>query len=316
MSDVVDNKTNMIRATVEYDSKPASVTATSGIPSYATVLAVVVTKLLLIDQFNIIASGTSKGVTLDTKALKKAMCFLAGKIGQALAAYASSVSNNTLYATANYTESKLMAEKKDTVDDKCEAIHAAGVANLLAAGDFGFANGDLVALLAAIGLYRTSCDDPRQAVIDKAQALKQIKLIQKDVIDNLFAKQLDKMAYTLRGTANEPFYSGHKQARVIVDLGNVTGKIFGTVQNILGQPLKGVTVTVSKAGLPQVVKVVVTKENGKFSITKLFGKYDITYEKAPATAQTETNIDVGAGKKVERTVTLINPVEGTRGVVN
>jgi hypothetical protein len=305
MANEVHNRTNMIRVTVEHDSLPASVTATSGIPSYATVLALVVAKLVLIDQLNIIASGTSKGVTLDTKALKKVMCFLAGKIGQALAAYASSVNNNTLYAIVNYTEAKLMDEKKDTADDKCEAIHAAGVANLLAGGPFGYSAADNTALDTAITLYRAGMDDPRQSIISKAQALAQIKALQKEVIDNLFTKQLDKMAYTLRGTPQEPFYLGHKQAREIINLGTVTGKIFGIVRNHLGQPLEGVTITVNKTGNPLPVKVVVTKADGKFSITQLYGDYDIKYEKAGCETNSEPSIVVGAGKKVERTVTML-----------
>ena len=308
-NDDVDNKTNMIRTTVQYDQKPESVTATSGIPSYATVLALVAAKLVLIDQLNIIYSGTSKGVTLDTKALKKAMCFLAGKIGQALSAYAASVNDNALYALANYTESKLMAEKKDVVDDKCQAIHDAGVAKLAVAGAFGYASSDNVALDTAVTLYRAGMDDPRQAIISKSQAKEQIEVLQKEIIENLFKKQLDKMAYTLRGTANDAFYKGRKQARVIVDLGNVTGKIIGVVKNALGQTFHNVTVSVFKTDETTPIKVIVTKADGKFSFTKLFGKYDIKYENPECITATETNIEVGAGKKVERTVTLL-PLQG------
>lgn len=304
-NDTIDNKTNMIRTTHAYDTLPASVTATSGIPSYATVLALVAAKLLLIDQLNLIANGTSKGVTLDTKALKKAICFLGGKIGQALAAYAASVNNNTLLIAADFTEAKLMDIKKDTVDDKCEEIHTLGTANLLAAGSFGYSAADLLALNTGIGVYRMGMDDPRQAIISKTQAINQIKALQKETIDNLFKKQLDKMAYTLRGAPQEFFYNGHTQARVIVDLGNVTGKITGKVQNNLGQALKDVKVTVTKTSNGEVVKVVMTNDEGKFSVTKLFGEYNITYEKTGLQTATETNVNVGAGKKVQRVVTLL-----------
>jgi hypothetical protein len=59
-----------------------------------------------------------------------------------------------------------------------------------------------------------------------------------------------------------------------------------------------------------------TDKDGKFSITKLFGKYDIKYEKATADAVMETDVEVGAGKTVTRSVTLISNVEGSRGIVN
>jgi hypothetical protein len=304
-NDKISNRTNMIRATTEYDSKPASVTATSGIPNYSTVLTLVIAKLVLIDQLNIIATGTSKGVTLDTKQLKKVMCALGGKIGQALAAYAAANNLNTLFVAADFTEAKLMDLKKDDVDDKCEEIHTLGTTNLAVAGASGYAAADLLALITAIGLYRMGMDDPRQKIIDKTQAIKQIKTLQKEIIGNLFKKQLDKMAYTLRGTPNEFFYSGHTQARVIVDAGHTTGKIRGMVKNNLGQALQGVTVTVYEAGTPNVVKSVTTNSEGKFSITQLFGDYDIKYEKVGFQTASETGIHIGAGKEVERTVTLL-----------
>jgi hypothetical protein len=304
-NDKISNNTNMIRATVEYDSKPASVTATGGIPNYSTVLTLVIAKLVLIDQLNIIANGTSKGVTLDTKALKKVMCALGGKIGQALAAYAAGNNLNTLFVAADFTEDKLMALKKDDADDKCEDIHTLGTANLAAAGASGYSAADLLALITAIGLYRMGMDDPRQKIIDKTQAIAQIKALQKEIIGNLFKKQLDKMAYTLRGTPNEFFYSGHTQARVIIDAGHTTGKIRGFIKNNLGQALQGVTVTVYNAGTPVVVKTVTTNADGKFSVTGLFGNYDIKYEKVGFQTATEANINVGAGKDVKRDVTLL-----------
>ena len=309
-NDTIDNRTNMIRTTVQYDLLPASVTATAGIPAYGGIVTTVKTKLILIDQLNLIANGTSKGVTLDTKALKQAMCFLGGRIGQALAAYASSVNNNTLFAAVDFTEDKLMRIKKDTADDVCEGIHTAGTANLVAAGPFGYTAGDLTALLAAIALYRTGADDPRQAIISKSQAIEQIEALQQDIINNLFKKQLDKMAYTLRNTPQDAFYKGHKKARVIVDLANVTGKISVKVVNSLGQPLKDVVVTVTRTDNGAVVKVVNTNDKGAASITKLFGEYNITYERADAQPQGENNINIGAGKKVQRVVTMIGLVAG------
>ncbi len=299
----IENTTNMIRTTVVYDGANSSMTA--GIGAYAGVLAQVVNKLVLIDALNIIATGKTGGVTLDTKGLKNAMCVLAGRVGQAVAAYANSVNNNTLLAVVNFTVPKLLAINKDDVDDTCEAIRAAANTNIGAAGSFGYVAGDVTDLGTAIALYRTSIAKPRQAVISKSQAIKDIKSLQKDISKNFFVGQLDKMAYTLKGGVNDTFYNGHTQARVIIDLGKTSGKIRGVANDQLGKPKQGVKFSVFKAGTTTLVKSVVTKADGKFSVTKLFGKYDVKWECAGCTTLTENGIDVAAGKSVTRTVALV-----------
>ena len=63
------NRVNMINANITFCD--ANSTATSGIPAFATALAAVKAKMLLINSYNQIGEGTTKGVTLDTKGLRK-----------------------------------------------------------------------------------------------------------------------------------------------------------------------------------------------------------------------------------------------------
>ena len=216
----------MINSTIGYSD--ANTAATAGIPSYATILAQVKSKMVLINSLNQIADGTTKGVTLDTNALRKEMTTLALKCANATLAYANSIHNHTLAALVNYSESELNRKKKEDIDDVCEAIHDATDANIAGASNFGVTPSDVTDLQAAIDLYRIASQNPRQAIITKSQAKKQVTEMIREVIDELLVAQLDKMVNTLKAT-NKVFYDGFKQAREILDLGTTTAKVRGTV---------------------------------------------------------------------------------------
>lgn len=68
---------NMIAAVINfYDVNTAAV---AGIPAFATTMTDVKTKKTLIDNLNIVAGGSTEGVTLDTNNIRRAMEALALK---------------------------------------------------------------------------------------------------------------------------------------------------------------------------------------------------------------------------------------------
>ena len=66
------NQVNEIRATFQFCTTNA--TSTSSILAFAGVLATVGNKLILIDNYDIIAEATTKGITLDTKEDYSLLC--------------------------------------------------------------------------------------------------------------------------------------------------------------------------------------------------------------------------------------------------
>jgi hypothetical protein len=104
------NRVNMINANITICD--ANTTITAGIPAFAIALAAVKGKMILINSFNQIGEGTTKGVTLDTNGLRKTMTGLALKCANATLAFANSTNNNTLAALVNFSESKLNGLKK------------------------------------------------------------------------------------------------------------------------------------------------------------------------------------------------------------
>jgi hypothetical protein len=134
MKKYLSNLVNMIRATLLYCANNAAATAI--IANFAAAKSALDTKLVLIDQLSQIANASTKGVTLDTNAIRKAMTDIAFKCCNALTAYAVSVNNNTLKQKVNFSKTALNRLKKDEIDDTCQTIHDEADLNIAAAGGF------------------------------------------------------------------------------------------------------------------------------------------------------------------------------------
>jgi hypothetical protein len=302
MKNETSNRVNMINANITFCD--GNTTVTMSIPAFATVLAAIKAKMLLINSYNQIGGGTTKGVTLDTNALRKAMTTLGVKCANATLAFANSTNNNTLAALVDFSETELNRMKKEDVDDTCQAIHDATNNNIAGASNFGVTPIDVTDLLAAIGLYRVASQYPRQAIISKSQAKLQADIMVREIIDELLVKQLDKMANTLKPTQLE-FWRGYRQSREVIDLGSTTAKVRGTVLDENDVPLIGVSFKILKTGTTEEVASVVTDIKGKFSAAKLpAGFFDFVFEKEGYKTVTETNVKISAGKELKRKVVM------------
>lgn len=302
MKAINSNRVNMINATIVFCD--GNTIVTMSIPAFGVLLATIKAKMLLVNSYNQIGEGTTKGVTLDTNALREVMTVLALKCGNATLAYANSVKNNTLAALVNYNESALDKMKKEDVDDACKAIYDATNANIAAVSGFGVGGMDLPDLDVAISLYRVASQNPRQAVITKSQAKKQGDILVREVIDELLVNQLDKMVNTLK--ASEPaFWSGYKQSREIIDLGSTSTKVRGTVLDENDVPLRNVRFTILKTGTAEVVADVLTDIKGKFNAAKLpAGDFDFKWVLEGYGTVEELNVHIAAGKELKRKVVM------------
>lgn len=311
MKKYLSNLVNMIRAALLYCANNTA--ATAGIIEFAPAKAAADTKLVLIDQLAQIANGTTKGVTLDTNAIRKAMTEIALKCCNALIAYAASVHNNTLLAKVNYTKSDFKAMKKDEVDDTCQTIHDEANLNIAAAGGFGYLATDVTDLATAIGLYRTAMQNPRQAIISKTLAIEQINSITRDIIDNGFKLGMDKMVNTLAPT-NPVFVSGYYHSREVINLGSTTAKVRGIIRNEDGTFLVGAKFYLTLTGVNEKVDEATAGAGGKYGVSDLAANdYDLYWEHPFYQQKVETNVHISAGKEITRNVVLENlpPITGT-----
>jgi hypothetical protein len=311
MKKYLSNLVNMIRATLLYCANNAAVTAV--ITNFAAAKTAIDNKLVLIDQLDQIAGGTSIGVTLDTNAIRTAMTNIAFKCCNALTAYAVSVNNNTLKQKVNFTKTALNRLKKDEIDDTCQTIHDEADLNIAVAGGFGYLATDVTDLATAISLYRTAMQNPRQAIISKTLAIEQITSITRDIVDNSFRLGLDKMVNTLDVTS-PVFVSGYYHSREVINLGSTTAKVRGIMRNENGTFLVGAKFYLTLTGVNQKVDETTAGAGGKYGIANLAANdYDLYWEHPFYQLKTETNVHISAGKEITRNVTLLNlpPITGT-----
>ncbi|MBK5285631.1 MAG: hypothetical protein JJE25_09510, partial [Bacteroidia bacterium] len=239
------NHVNMIRTT--HDFCKANPAPTAGIAAFAPLVATVHNKLTLIDGLDIIAMGSTTGVTLDTNLLRSTMSDIAYKCAAATFAYAASVNNNTLMAQVKQRRSEFDSFKKEEVDDICQGIHDVAHNNIALVSPFGITPIDVTDLQTAIDLYIASIQGPRQARITIGNAKSQIKEIIKDTIQNIIKNQMDRMVDTLK-LSNKIFYDKYYLAREIIDLGSTTTKIRGTIKDNEGNPLPNAIVSLFLTG--------------------------------------------------------------------
>lgn len=302
MNNKDSNRMNMIGTTVDYCE--ANATATAGITAYAGVITAIKGKLVLINGLNQIGTGAITGVTIDMRLVRSTMSDIAMKCASATMAYANSINNNTLKALVDYSRTELDRMKKEDVDDVCEAIHDATDANIAAVTPFGAAASDVSDLQAAIGLYRTAMQNPRQALITKGEAIEHAKEMVRLLIADLLVGQLDVMTNTLK-TANPEFVSGYYRAREVIDLGSTSAKVRGTVLDINDTPLRYVRFTITKADDGTEVGTTETDIKGKFGISQLpMGDFNFKWELAGYKTVEERDAHIGPGKELNRKIVM------------
>lgn len=304
MNNRSSNQVSTIRTTITLCQSTEGITATSGITAFSGVLTTASNKLILIDNYDIIASGTTKGVTLDTIALRQTVESIAFKCSNAVIAFASqSPKNNTLIALVKFSQSELKLATKKAIVTIATAIHKAANTNP-GALSYGITATDITDLSSAITLYSTDSTDPRQALINKNNAKTQILSLIKEVLQDVFKSQMDTMINTLI-VSNPKFVDKYHLAREIIDLGKTHTKMTGTTKDEDGAILKNVKITLTQIVNPSIYYKFFSDDLGKFSQTLIKPEeYDISVDLALYNPITETKIKFIAGKNVKRKYVL------------
>jgi len=298
------NHVNMITTTSQFCTENIAVLAP--IPASAGVLSTISSKLTLISQLDQIVTGTSTGVTLDTNLSRENMSKIAFKCASATFAYATSINNNTIKALVNYTIPKLNDFKKEEVDDVCQKIHDAASSYFGGASQYGIIASDITDLQTAIDLYRTSSQNPRQAIISISSAASQIKQLIRQIIDLYLKGLLDPMVNTLIIT-NPTFVSEYFLAREIIDIGTTHTKLRGSVFANATDPIANADVILYTAGTPTIAFQTKSDIDGKFTINLIIPNldYDLKIMKTGFQDYFEATIHFSPGEEVNRDVTLI-----------
>ena len=305
MDSTENNLFNMINTVVEYSDANSGPIA--GIALYGVTLTIVKNNCTAISVLNGLVTGTTKGVTLDTKALRKTMTDFAMQCGSAVYAYANSINpvNETLAAKVNFNQSKLDRLTKENVDDVCVVIMTAANDNILALAPAGITAPIVAAFGVAINNYSLSIQKPRQAIVSKKTAKAQMKVLIRSTIATQFVKIMDRLVTSLK-TTQLTFYEGYYNARIILNAGSQFTKFRGTAKDKSGNALQNVIATLVNVGDPLITYTSKTNNLGRFTnVIVKPGDYDITYSSGHYLTQSELGYHFAPGSSKLHKIVMI-----------
>ncbi len=154
-----------------------------------------------------------KGVALDKKASRKAMCESAHPIAMSVHAFAVKAGNHTLAGTVDFSLSDLMVGRDVQSRDHCQIIANTATANLASLGSYGVTDAKINVLTSAIASYSLLISKPRDArvqvktITSNLQAEMDTADVKLGILDDLLGQINDAV-----------FASDYRNARIIVDI--------------------------------------------------------------------------------------------------
>ncbi len=299
------NLVNMINTVVEFsDANPAPV---AGIAMYGVTLTIVKNNAIAIGILNGVVTGTTKGITSDTKQLRKTMTDFAMQCGSAVFAYANSINpvNQTLAASVNYPQSKLDRLTKEDVDDVCAVIRTAANDNIAVLAPAGITAPIVAAFGVAINNYSNSIQKPRQAIVSKKNKKEQMTVLIRSTIDIQLIRIMDRLVTSIK-VPQKDFHDGYFSARGIIDAGSQFTKFRGNAKDKNGNPLQNVIATLTNLADNSITYTSKTNNLGRFkNVIVKPGNYDIVYTGNHLLTQSELDYHFSPGSsKIHKIIML------------
>lgn len=299
MNSEQEAKLNMYDAVKSVCQDNAATVAT--INAFQTAYTELRDKIEVIKQTNQEKSAAvTTGATENKKQRKKHLSQTAGTMARAIYAYAATVGDSELKAQVDFTAYELERTKDEEIAGRCQNIHAAASANLLALADYGVSPARLTELQTAIDDYAATIPKPRAAI--NVRAAKGVTLSQLfDEADEILAKRMDNLIYSFQPTSPE-FVTTYNQARKIVDNPTTTTRLEGTITDQTnGNPIAGAEVKIVESN-----QTAQTDADGEYDFNPAqFGTFTITVTKTGYQPFQQTGVEVKLGQVNELDVELV-----------
>lgn len=222
-------------------------------------------------------TGTTKGITLDKKALRTSLNEISLAILSPARAWAISEENNSLAEMFHVTPTELNYMKDDTVGAFCRMRHGLVNDKVALMTDYGITTVLLETWASAIDAYEAVLANPRNAIVTRKQKTANLKSLFQ-LTSKLFSENLDLLMVPL-SLSNPEEYGLYRSARIIIDHkgkkkgGNspqpptqgtvIDGLVFNADTDM---PLEGLTVTATYPD-SSVAGTATTTAQGAFKIT-------------------------------------------------
>jgi hypothetical protein len=249
------------------------------------------------------AQKKTNGVTKDKKKKRTAMTALAMLVKGAVQAYAASVSDNTLFESVNFSETKLKYGKSTTALSRASVIYTAANGILPQLASFGITAQILTNYQTAITDFEQFISAPKQAIVERVGANKdENKLINE--ADAILLNEMDKLMDNFKDTAPQ-FFMDYFDSRKITDLAThfTKFKIGVTWKDTPQQPVYGATVSARSLTTNHVFDFT-SDVNGIAEEKVIHDVYDITVTKPGTSTVTLSNVEIHLGEMKNLSVQL------------
>jgi hypothetical protein len=231
------------------------------------------------------------GIAIDKKEGKKELCKNGADIASIVYAYASTIGNNTLKQSVNYSYSNLLKLRDDLLCPIIRNIYNVADTNKTELEAYGITGSILTTLQLLTDTYSNAVPKPTTAKAIKRTYTSNLKQLEKDA-DDILKNRMDKLITTFK-KANPDFVSNYKNVRLIIDPGTASTQIRGTVTGKqTKEPLGGVQININDG-----IRSATTDSKGKYILKTLKnGVYSITVSKTGYQIRIISDISVKLGQ--------------------
>lgn len=232
---------------------------TAAITALTTAIDAFKAIIVQIGETNELVGANLTGIAADKGNSKQFLAGFASDIAAIIKAFASATKNPTLKAEVDFSVSKLIRLRDESLAPVCRLIHTRAVENAAALKNFGITDVKISQLDTAITEYTAKTQNPRTAVVNRrTQTANLIQLFKQ--ADEILKEQIDGLMKNFR-TSNPDFYNNYTNAREIVEAHKTVTQLKGTVMDANDEkPIKGAVVTIVELG-----KSKTTNLNGEYS---------------------------------------------------
>lgn len=211
-----------------------------------------------------------KGMTRDKNALRGLMVIDALVIIAAIKALATDTENEELWASVDYSETKLRKSKETIFIADCTQVKNIATENAAALVNYGVMAQMITNFGADIMAFQTIMTKSRTKRVDVSTFTKNLGTSVRKMMTHL-RKALDNSIKQWSSVAPD-FVLSYKSARIVIDYGNTSTGIRGTVKDQqTGRKLKNMIVEIVELQM-----LTSTNERGVYTFKRVdFGKYTL-----------------------------------------
>lgn len=273
------------------------------LPNYAVNATILKNNIDQIQAMGELQEFDKSGISDKKKRLRATLAAQAEDISRKMVAFATNAGNAILLKEVKYSKSELSHAADADLKNMTQCIHDRAHENIASLDAYGITETMLDSLLLAINAFNEAIPSVREGTASTKLYTTQLESLYKSTdaaLDNI-----DKIVEIVR-LSQPDFYAGYQNSRMVINTGGSSVALKGVITDAAsGEPLKGVTLTITLVGGNADPIVKRTAEKGGFMIKSLAeGTYSVTITQSGYKEQTVT-IPITDGKMYELNVELI-----------